>query len=80
MDEANPPISTGCSDDGTATLLGSGSASLASSTRYWYIDNKGIRIEKMFRKVSCRWFFRGAFRVFYKADRSVGLARVTSCA
>jgi len=70
MDESYPPIPTGCSDEGTATLVGSGSGSLASTTRYWYIDDKRIWVEKMFRKVSCRWFLRGAFGVFHKASRS----------
>jgi hypothetical protein len=30
MDESNPPVSTECGDDGTATLLRSGSGSRAS--------------------------------------------------
>ena len=54
MDESNPQIFTGCGDDGIANLLGSGSGSLASSTRYWYIDNKEMRLEEMFQKASCR--------------------------
>jgi hypothetical protein len=70
MDESNPQIFTGCGDDGIANLLGSGSGSLASSTPYWYIDNKEIRVEKTFRKVSWCWFVRRAFRVFHKANRS----------
>jgi hypothetical protein len=54
MDESNPAISTGLGNEGAATLLGSGSGSLASSGRYWYIDNKEMRLEEMFQKASCR--------------------------
>jgi hypothetical protein len=54
MDEGNPAISPGCGNEGTATLLGSGSGSLASCTRYWYIDNKEMRLEEMFQKASSR--------------------------
>ncbi len=53
MGQGNPPVSTGY-DGGPATLLGSGSGSLASTGHYWYIDNKGMRLEEMFRKSSCR--------------------------
>jgi hypothetical protein len=54
MGESNRLLSMGCGNEGTATLLGSGSGSLASSTRYWYIDNKEMRLEEMFQKASCR--------------------------
>ena len=39
---------------GITALHGLGSGSLASAGRYWYIDNKGMRLEEMFRKASCR--------------------------
>ena len=55
---------------GTRALHGPGSGSLASSTRYWYIDNKGIQLEEMLWKASYIWFVHRAFRVFNKADRS----------
>ncbi len=50
-------ISTGCGNEGTATLLGSESGPLASSTRYWYIDNKGLRVGKMFGRFPAVGFF-----------------------
>src|SRR5215208_2421980 len=34
------------------------SGSLASTSRYWYIDNKGIRLEETFRRASYRWLER----------------------
>jgi len=56
---------------GPRPCSGWASSSLASTGRYWYIDDKGIQLEEMFRKASCRSFLRRAFRLFYNADRSV---------
>jgi len=59
MGESNRTITMGCADNRTAKPLGDcdpdrARGSLASTADYWYIDNKGMRLEQMLRKASCR--------------------------
>ncbi len=73
MGEGNAPISRG-RDNRTANLLGSGTGSLASSTRYWYIDNKGILLEEMGQTASYHWSPSGAFLRLSQGGQIVDLA------